>query len=59
MKDKTGKIIQDFNSRKEAVDWLRTNGYTSSDNIDNITATIGRAANGKRKSAYGFLWENS
>lgn len=59
MKDKTGNIIQDFNSRKEAVDWLRTNGYTSSDNIDNIIATIGRAANGKRKSAYGFLWENS
>lgn len=57
-KDKNGNIIQSFASRKEAVEWLRENGYTQSDNIDNITATIGRAANGKRKSAYGFSWEN-
>lgn len=55
---KTKKIIQTFSSRKDAVIWLQENGYTQSDNVNNITATIGRAANGKRKSAYGFLWEN-
>lgn len=59
MKDWRGNVIQNFNSRKEAVEWLRVNGHTQSNNIDNITATIGRAANGKRKSAYGFYWENA
>lgn len=58
MKDKDGTTIQTFESRRQAVDWLRQNNYTQSDNIDNITATIGRAANGKRKTAYGFTWEN-
>lgn len=52
------EVIQEFNSRKDAVKWLQENGYTKSDNMDNIIATIGRAANGKRKSAYGMKWEN-
>lgn len=58
MKDMEGNILQHFSSRTEAVTWLQQNQYTKSSNIDNIIATIGRAANGKRKSAYGFLWEN-
>lgn len=51
-------LIKEFDSRKEAAKWLRDNNYTKSDNIDNITATIGRVANGKRKSAYGLKWVN-
>lgn len=58
MKNKDGILVQIFESRRQAVDWLRQNNYTQSDNIDNIIATIGRAANGKRKTAYGFIWEN-
>ena len=57
-KDKEGKIIQEFASRSEAVEWLQANKYTISTNKDNITATIGRAANGKRATAYGMIWEN-
>ena len=51
-------IISEFNSRKEAAKWLQDNQYTKSDNIDNIIATIGRAANGQRKTAYGLKWKN-
>lgn len=54
----SGETIQQFISRTEAAQWLRDNGYTKSDNIDNIIATIGRVANGKRASAYGLKWEN-
>lgn len=53
-----GKVIQSFNSRTEAVKWLQANNYTASTNIDNINAAIGRAANGKRATAYGMKWEN-
>ena len=51
-------IVQEFASRKEAAQWLQNNHYTKSDNVDNIIATIGRVANGQRKSAYGLKWKN-
>lgn len=54
----TGEFVEKFKSRKEAAIWLQDNNYTKCDNIDNITAAIGRAANGKRSSAYGLKWEN-
>lgn len=56
--DLNNNIIQEFESRKEAALWLQNNKYTKSDDIDNITATIGRAANGKRATAYGMKWKN-
>lgn len=52
------KIIRNFNSRAEAVKWLQSNNFTKSTNNDNISAAIGRAANGKRATAYGMKWEN-
>ena len=55
---KNGQLIQEFSSRMEAVKWLQTNGYTKSTDRDNINATIGRAANGQRKTAYGLQWKN-
>lgn len=55
---KENKIINIFPSRKEASLWLQKNNYTKSTNLDNIIAAIGRVANGQRKSAYGFSWEN-
>ena len=54
-----GDTIKIFNSRKDAVKWLQDNNFTQSTDRDNIIATIGRVANGKRKSAYGMKWENS
>ena len=54
----TGEFIEKFKSRKEAAIWLQNNNYTKCDDINNITAAIGRAANGKRPSAYGLKWEN-
>jgi hypothetical protein len=51
-------VIKNFSSRIEAVKWLQSEGFTKSTNVDNITATIGRAANGKRATAYGMKWEN-
>ena len=54
----SGEVIQEFSSRKDAVKWLQDNNFTKSNNRDNIIATIGRVANGQRKSAYGMQWEN-
>lgn len=55
---KDNQLIQKFESRMAAVTWLQDNGYTKSTNRDNINAAIGRAANGKRKTAYGLQWKN-
>ena len=51
-------LIKSFSTRMEAVTWLQENKYTNSTNRDNINAAIGRAANGLRKTAYGFIWKN-
>lgn len=58
-KDKSGNVIRNFSSRAEAARWLQENGYTKSNDLDNIVAAIGRAANGQRATAYGFIWENN
>lgn len=58
-KDSNGNVLKTFNSRIEAVKWLQDNNYVSdSINRDNVIAAIGRAANGKRKTAYKLIWEN-
>lgn len=56
--DLKNNIIKEFESRKDAALWLYNNKYTKSTNIDNITAAIGRVANGKRNTAYGLKWKN-
>lgn len=53
------ELIKTFSSCREASEWLYDNQYTTSQNWDNITAAIGRVANGQRKSAYGFMWKHS
>lgn len=59
-KNLSGEIIQKFDSRTEAVKWLQQNNYVANTvDKDNVIATIGRVANGKRKSAYGLIWENN
>ena len=56
--DLNDNVIQEFESRKAAVLWLQSNNYTKATDIDNINAAIGRAANGKRATAYGMKWKN-
>ena len=54
---KNHQLVQEFSSHKEAGQWLFDNGYTQSQNWDNISAAIGRVKNGLRQSAYGFNWK--
>ncbi len=54
---KDGKLIQSFESHKLAGQWLYTNGYTQSQNWDNISATLGRARDNPNRTAYGFIWK--
>ena len=54
----SGDIIEIFQSRKDAAQWLQKNNYTQCSDIDSIIAAIGRVANGHRKSAYHLYWKN-
>ena len=56
MKDVEGKILRSFISRSQAADWLIQNGYSKASRREVVTV-IGRVANHKRKSAYGFVWD--
>lgn len=47
-----------FDSRADAAKWLIEQGKTKTNDVDNISAAIGRAANGQRKTAYKLYWEN-
>lgn len=47
-----------FESRADAARWLIEQGKASTNDIDNISAAIGRVANGQRKTAYKLHWEN-
>ena len=57
MKNSEGELIQTFISRSQAADWIIQNGYSKASK-EKVAAAIGRAANHKRKSAYGFIWDN-
>lgn len=57
MRDKTSKeILNVFATQGEAAIYIKNNNL-SKDNLDNIAARIGQVCNGKRKTAYGFIWE--
>ena len=51
---KTGDFIQSFNSTQEAAEWCFENQKCATLN-SGVRGHIGDCANGKRKSAYGFL----
>lgn len=57
MKDIKGKVLQTFVSRSQAAEWLIQNGYSKTSK-GKVASVIGRVANHKRKSAYGFMWDN-
>lgn len=52
----THDFVQQFNSTSEAAEWCFQNQYSSSLN-SGVRSHIVDCANGKRKSAYGFVWK--
>lgn len=67
VKDKFGKpcamydleknLLKVFSSRSEAANYIINKGVTK-DTLSNVAARIGQVCNGKRKTAYNFIWEN-
>lgn len=56
--DLSGKLIQQFESQSEAARWLIQQGIAKTDSVKSVGYTIGRVANGDRKTAYKMLWKN-
>lgn len=52
----TNSIIKKFNSVTEASEWLLNNNIIKKLN-SGVRSHLGDVANGKRKSAYGFIWK--
>lgn len=58
-KDKNGNLLKEFESRADAVEWVKELGLADkAAKRDNVIGAIGRAANGQRKYAYNMIWEN-
>lgn len=53
---KDGHFIQSFNSTSEAAIWCFNNQKCATLN-SGVRGHIGECANGKRKSAYGYIWK--
>ena len=53
---KDGAFVKDFDSVQLAGEWCAAAGYCAAMN-SGVRSHIAEAANGKRKSAYGFLWK--
>ena len=56
MFSKQGEYQQSFASLKDAARYLIDNHLTKDGAISGITSHIRQCANGKRKTAYGFVW---
>ena len=54
--DLSGNYIQSFNSYMDASRWLLASGKIKN-NSGSVRTHIGEVCNGKRKTAYGFLWK--
>lgn len=53
----TGKLVSRFNSMAEAARWCYLNGKCNTSNSGARTH-ICACANGRRKSAYGYIWKH-
>lgn len=53
---KDGDLVQSFESTSEAAQWCFDNGKCATLN-SGVRSHIAEAANGKRKSAYGYIWK--
>ena len=57
MKDEKGVVQKIFPSQGQAAKYLIEKEKTIMTSIDKVSSNISRCANGKRKTAYGYLWE--
>lgn len=57
MKDLNNNIIKIFDTQSEAAKWIQENNKTINHNSQKVSYAIGRVANGKRNTAYGYKWE--
>lgn len=53
---KKGEYVRSFISLKDAAKYLQDNKMTASTELRGITVHIRNCANGKRKSAYQYIW---
>ena len=53
---KDGDLVQSFESTTEAAQWCFDNGKCATLN-SGVRSHIAEAANGKRKTAYGYIWK--
>ena len=53
---KDGDLVQSLESTSEAAQWWFDNGKCATLN-SGVRSHIAEAANGKRKSAYGYIWK--
>lgn len=49
--------LQRYESMYDAARWLQENGYTLDKSISGISSHIGQVCNGKRKTAYKYIWK--
>ena len=54
--DLTGQWLQDFNSTQEAATWCYNNGLCATLN-SGVRGHSSECANGKRKTAYKYIWK--
>lgn len=54
--DKQGKIIQSFDTLKEAATWCVNNNLTQGD-VSTARKRIGECVANKRKTIYGYIWK--
>ena len=54
----TGELIKSFDSQMDAGRWLKENNKTTDKEVSRISGRIGDVCRGKRKTAYGYKWEN-
>lgn len=56
--DKQGNYLRSFESYSAAAQWLKDNGYIDKV-LSGVRTHIGEVCNGKRKTAYQFIWRNN
>lgn len=56
--DKNNKYIQSFESYAAATRWLHEQGIITKES-GGVRSHIGEVCNGKRKTAYGYIWKNA
>ena len=54
---KTNEVIQEFKTMADGARYCIENKLTTDCKLHGIQSHIGQVANGKRKTAYGYIWK--